>query len=244
MVITQGCHFSGAQDDTMITDGQVLSERAKDITDNQINTLSKIEKKEGWELLFDGKTTTGWRSATGNEFPTKGWKVADGALVVGESGGKESQQGGDIVTTREFSDFILMLDFKAEKKANSGIKYLGGFEFQILDSNFELEDGGIQPENRKMGCLYDLIVAENLKVNPAGEWNRAMIITLGNHVEHWLNGEKLLEFERKSPQTRALIAKSKYKDYKDFGEIDESNILLQEHGNEVSFRNIKIIELN
>jgi hypothetical protein len=220
------------------------------------NTLTTEEREAGWRLLWDGRTSWGWRGAKSEEFPEEGWEIADGVLTVLESGGAESRAGGDIVTVDPYSDFELELEFKITPGANSGIKYFVdtelnkgegsaiGLEYQILDDERHPDAEKGRDGTRKLASLYDLIPAsEDKPVRPIGEWNRARIVSRGSHVEHWLNGEKVVEFERGSPEFRDLVARSKYKGWKDFGELPEGPILLQDHGNRVSFRNIKIREL-
>ena len=216
------------------------------------NTLSESEKQNGWKLLFNGKTSEGWRGAKLDHFPEKGWQIKDGVLKVLASGGGESANGGDIITVDTYSDFELKVDFKITAGANSGIKYFVdpelnkgpgsaiGCEFQILDDERHPDAKLGVNGNRTLGSLYDLIPAENKKFNGVGEWNTAEIIVKGKHVEHWLNGKKLLEYERGNQMWRALVAYSKYKDWPNFGEAGTGYILLQDHGNEVSFKNIKI----
>jgi hypothetical protein len=216
------------------------------------NVLSADEKAEGWTLLFDGNTTYGWRGAHKDSFPAAGWTIEDGALTVLASDGRESQHGGDIVTMDQYSDFDLKLEFRLTEGANSGIKYFVtekekpegsaiGLEYQILDDERHPDaKEGNHEGSRTVASLYDLIKAENKAVNPMGEWNEARIICQGQHVEHWLNGKKVLEFERGSTAYRKLVAESKYKIWENFGEAPQGHILLQDHGNRVSFRNIKI----
>lgn len=221
------------------------------------NTLSAQEKKDGWKLLFDGKTTNGWRGAYKDAFPAKGWNVADGLLTIQKSDGSESQSFGDIVTDGEYSDFDLMFDFKLTEGANSGVKYFVaeqspkpkgsafGLEFQVLDDDKHPDAKLGRDGNRTVGSLYDLIPANSKKANPIGEWNTGRVVSKGNHVEHWLNGKKVVDYERGSEKFRELVAMSKYKapEYNAngrFGEAPKGHILLQDHGNQVSFRNIKI----
>ncbi len=218
------------------------------------NTLTADEEADGWRLLFDGVSTAGWRNAHAETFPDKGWEVRDGALVVLESGGGEAAHGGDIVTVDEYGDFEFKVDFKLTPGANSGIKYfvtekLGtpgrgsaiGLEFQLLDDAEHPDAKMGRDGNRTLGSLYDMIAAPADKpVRPVGEWNTAHIVSSGRKVEHWLNGTKLLEFERGSDEFRRLVAISKYEIYPGFGEADSGHILLQDHGNTVHFRNIKI----
>jgi hypothetical protein len=223
---------------------------------NTDNTLTKEETDQGWKLLFDGKTMLGWRKAYGDGFPEKGWSVKNGWLTVMASEGSESQNGGDIVTVEEYADFMLELDFRLTKGANSGIKYFVteaevdnkasaiGLEYQLLDDkNHPDALLGSHEGSRTLASLYDLIRAENKLVFPPGNWNRARIVSKGSHVEHWLNGIKVLEYERNTPGFRQLVAESKYKIWPGFGEALSGHILLQDHGNEVSFKTIKIRKL-
>jgi hypothetical protein len=225
------------------------------------NTLSEAEQAAGWKLLWDGKTTTGWRGAKSDSFPTKGWEVKDGVLTVLATGGAESAAGGDIITRERYSQFELVLDFKITAGANSGIKYFCqpnldpitgtgaaaatgsaiGLEYQILDDVRHPDAKAGRDGNRTIASLYDLMPAATSKqTNPIGEWNTARVLVLGNHVEHWLNGQKVLEYERSSPAFRDLVAKSKYQKIPGFGEWADGHILLQDHGDRVSFRNIKL----
>ncbi|WP_297693150.1 DUF1080 domain-containing protein [uncultured Eudoraea sp.] len=218
------------------------------------NQLTIDEEKNGWKLLWDGSTTEGWRGARLDDFPDKGWIMENGELIVLSSGGEESAAGGDIVTKDLYGNFELQLDFKLTKGANSGIKYFVdtdinkgpgssiGLEYQILDDeNHPDAKLGNHEGSRTLASLYDLIKVDPDKpVNPVGEWNHARILSKDNHVEHWLNGMKVLEYERKSDTYRKLVAESKYKVWPNFGEADEGHILLQDHGDRVAFKNIKI----
>ncbi len=225
------------------------------------NQLTEREQAEGWELLWNGKTTNGWRGARLDHFPEKGWKIENGILSVIKSGGGESQFGGDIVTIKKYKNFELEVDFILTKGANSGIKYFVdtelnkgegsaiGCEYQILDDKLHPDAKLGAAGNRTLASLYDLIPANALfyapnestakRVNNYG-WNRAKIVVDGNHVEHHLNGIKVVEYERGTQMWRALLARSKYVIWQNFGEFAEGHILLQDHGDEVSFKNIKI----
>ncbi len=221
------------------------------------NNLFGKEAEEGWQMLWDGETTQGWKGAKLDSFPASGWEIKDGVLSVLASGGGESEAGGDIVTTAMYSDFELKLDFKITDIANSGIKYYVdtdinkgagssiGLEFQILDDAQHPDAKlGNHEGSRTIGSLYDLIQADTAKVvHPIGAWNQARIVSKNNHVEHWLNGRKVLEYERKSPAYLQLVKESKYVKWPNFGEADQGRILLQDHGDFVSFRNIKIRSL-
>ena len=221
------------------------------------NNLTIDEKKNGWEMLWDGKTSNGWRGAKLEEFPDKGWVIENGILTIMESDGKESAAAGDIVTKKLYQDFELKVDFKLTKGANSGIKYYVdteinkgpgssiGLEYQILDDdNHPDAKLGNHDGSRTVASLYDLIQADpNKPIHPVGEWNTARIVSKDNHVEHWLNGVKVLEYERGNKEYRKLVSESKYKKWKKFGELEKGSILLQDHGNRVSYKNIKIKSL-
>ena len=219
---------------------------------NASNTLTEKELKEGWKLLFDGKTTNGWRGAYRDTFPEKGWKVRDGMLIVEASGGGEAANGGDIVTVDEYSSFELMVDFKLTEGANSGIKYFVtekqkkspgsaiGLEYQLLDDARHPDAKLGLNGNRTLASLYDLFPAGNKHPNPIGAWNTARIVVKGMHVEHWLNEVKVLEYARGGKEFLAHKAESKFKDMPDFGIAEKGHILLQDHGNQVFFRNVKI----
>ncbi len=221
------------------------------------NQLTEYEKKDGWQLLFDGTTHKGWTGAYKDHFPEKGWEIKDGILRVLPSEGKESTNGGDIVTTEKFSAFDLSFDFKLTPGANSGVKYFVtlsennqgsaiGLEYQLLDDTLHPDAKLGRDGNRTLSSLYDLIKAQKTSrfIKQPGGWNTGRVIVYpNNHVEHYLNGIKVLEYERGSQAYRELVAISKYKVWQNFGEAKEGRILLQDHGNEVSFRNIKIRRL-
>jgi len=225
------------------------------------NQITPVEKRQGWRLLWDGKTTKGWRSAKADHFPKEGWAMEDGVLKVLATDGGESTGGGDIITEEIFSDFELVLDFKITKGANSGIKYLVdealnqgagsaiGCEFQILDDQNHPDAKQGVNGNRTLGSLYDLIAADNLNTpgrskqfKGLGQWNRARIVCRNGKVEHWLNGEQTVTYDRHTQLFQALVAYSKYQKWKDFGQWPAGRILLQDHGDEVHFRSIKIRE--
>jgi Domain of Unknown Function (DUF1080) len=218
------------------------------------NMLTDFELKSGWKLLFDGESSKGWRGAYKDSFPAKGWQIEDGNITVLSSEGHESANGGDIVTLGQYKAFDLSFDFKITAGANSGVKYFVtlkeknegsaiGLEYQVLDDSLHPDAKLGKDGDRTMASLYDLIPSAKQQsfLHPVGKWNTGRIIVYpNNHVEHYLNGIKVLEYERGSPAFRALVAVSKYKIWPGFGEAPEGHILLQDHGNEVSFRSIKI----
>ena len=215
------------------------------LSGNNINELTLEEKNSGWVLLFDGKTSYGWRGANKDYFPEKGWEIKDGILTV------LGEKGGDIITKRKYGDFDLHIEFRVkEQKANSGIKYYVleneyqegkalGLEFQTANSH---------PGTNlitALGSLYEILPAKEKFVHPApaGEWNKVRIVSKDNKVQHWLNGYKILQYKRSGKKFREGVLNSKFKEIKNFGEVTEGDILLQDHNDEVSFRNIKIREL-
>ncbi|NJN27915.1 MAG: DUF1080 domain-containing protein [Cyclobacteriaceae bacterium] len=235
------------------------------------NNLSPQERAQGWKLLFDGKTTNGWRAAGQEAFPKAGWKVESGELIVLSQGGAESQGGGDIVTLDEYSTFEFQTEFKLTPGANSGIKYFIteqygsgksaiGLEYQVLDDEKHPDAKLGSDGNRTVASLYDLIPANKNKiVNKPGEWNHARIVVCGTrveewlkgnslektsltgaHVAHWLNNRKVLEYERGTQAFEALVQRSKYNEWEGFGKWQSGHILLQEHGDEVHYRSIKV----
>ncbi len=227
------------------------------------NELTDYEKEHGWKLLWDGASTKDWKGAKLDSFPTKGWQIKGGVLTVMGADGGESSNGGDIITTKKYGNFELELDFSLTKGANSGIKYYVdpnlnkgegsaiGLEFQLLDDENHPDAQNGTNGNRTLGSLYDLIPAGNLseanrttkRFEGVGKWNKARIVSKNGQVEHWLNNVKVLEYNRFSEEFKNLVAQSKYKNWEGFGQLNEAPILLQDHGNEVHFRSIKIREL-
>ena len=223
----------------------------------QDNMLTNNEKKEGWQLLFNGKTTDGWKGAFIKNFPAAGWKIENGLLMVEPSGGAESTNGGDIITLKDYGNFELSVDFKLTEGANSGIKYFVdaaqpipanprsafGLEFQVLDDAKHPDAKLGKNGNRTIASLYDLIPAVSSKPSKAiGEWNTAKIVSNGRQVQHWLNGVMVLAYDRDSESFKAAVAASKYAGVPGFGLVTKGRILLQDHGNKVFYKNIKIKE--
>jgi hypothetical protein len=221
------------------------------------NTLTEQEKLNGVSLLWDGKTTTGWRGSYKDKFPAQGWEIKDGTLSVLKSHGEESTNGGDIVTMKEFGAFDLQFEFKLTEGANSGVKYFVtekegnsgsaiGLEYQILDDEKHPDAKLGAVGNRTLASLYDLIPSIKIKrgLHPIGEWNYGRVVVYpDNRIEHWLNGYKVVEYQRGTPVYQALVARSKYASWENFGMAEKGRILLQDHGDNVSFRSIKVKEL-
>lgn len=207
-----------------------------------LNTLSAAERAAGWRLLFDGRTTAGWRGYMSDSMPN-GWQVVDSALT-------RVARAGDIITTEKFGDFELTLEWQIAKGGNSGVFYraiegpefiyFGAAEMQVLD------DAG-HPDGRKeltsAGSNFALYPVRRGVVKPAGEWNTVRIVARGTHIEHWLNGEKVVEYEQGSSEWVARVAASKFSAWPQYGKAMQGHIGLQEHGARVSFRNIKIRSL-
>ncbi|MCY7350252.1 MAG: DUF1080 domain-containing protein [Cytophagaceae bacterium] len=219
------------------------------------NTLSKAERKAGWQLLFDGKTTNGWRGTYAETFPARGWQVEGGELRGHLSTGAESGDAGDIVTLKKYRNFELVFDWKLGKGGNSGVKYFieerqpkpklgsqAGYEYQLIDDADYIYNGKPLPQDLKTASIYDVLPAQKPDV-AIGVWHRSKIVVNGNRLEHWLDGTKVLETDRTSEAFRQGVTDSKFKDYASFAAIPEGHILLQDHGHSVAFRSLKIRSL-
>lgn len=223
-----------------------------------VNELSQQEKDDGWELLFDGESTDGWKGYLKDSFPSKGWEIEDGALKVISSGAGEAGGGGDIIYDKEFKDFELTLEWKISEGGNSGIFYLAeeiegepiytsAPEMQILDNERHPDAKLGENGNRKSGSLYDLIPADPQNAKPVGEWNKISIIVYRGTVVHYQNDENIVEYHLWTDDWKNMVSNSKFKDWENFinagGDDKKGFIGLQDHGDDVWFRNIKIKEL-
>jgi Domain of Unknown Function (DUF1080) len=247
-VAISGCNNNAATDKTVETDSP------KTNTEMAANTLSDVQKADGWELIFDGQTTKGWHKY-GNEPVGSAWKVGDGTLYL-DTTEKENWQiknGGDIISDAEFENFHLQLDWKIAKDGNSGIifyinedsvKYKfpwhTGMEMQVLDNNGHPDSKIIK---HRAGDLYDLISSSKETVKPAGEWNHAEIKSVNGKLDFYLNGENIVSTTLWDDSWKKLVAGSKFKTMPDFGTYKKGRIGLQDHGNEVHFRNVMIKRL-
>ncbi len=220
----------------------VISPQALQAADNE---LTAAEQAEGWRLLFDGRTTSGWRSFKKATFPSEGWLVKEGCLVhPGRAG------GGDILTEAKFESFELTWDWRMKPNGNSGLKYFVsearssviGHEYQLLTL---AQVQTVQPPSKGgTAGFYDVLPPEiPIQLQPEDQFNTSRVVVRGRQVEHWLNGKRTIAYELGSPAVMAAIARSKFRDVKDFGQPLRGHILLQDHGGEVSFKNIKIREL-
>jgi len=209
------------------------------------NTLTAQEKAAGWQLLFDGQSLAGWRTYNKTAQIGSGWKVEDGLLRK-----VAAERGGDIVTEKRFDDFEFAWEWRLEPGANNGIKYLvsetragaPGPEYQLIDDLAE-KHRNLEPFHRTAAFYEVLPAAEDKPLKPAGEWNASRVTVKGNHVEHWLNGKKVLEYELGSEAVRTGIAASKFNKFPDFGTKVRGPIMLTDHQDGVWFRNLKIREL-
>ncbi|CAN5882710.1 DUF1080 domain-containing protein [soil metagenome] len=203
------------------------------------NTLTDAERAAGWRLLFDGRTTEGWRGYRREDMPA-GWQVVEGTLA-------RVAQAGDIITVEQYGSFELALDWNVAPGGNSGIFFhvtedgdyvwSTGPEMQILDNDGHRD--GLRPET-STGSNYALHAPEKEVARAAGEWNTVRIVVRGNHVEHWLNGERIVVYELGSDDWNARVAATKFGDMPGYGRAGRGHIALQDHGDAVRFRNIRI----
>ena len=211
-------------------------------------------QNQGWQPLFNGKNTEGWRGAYSTEFPKHGWIIKDGELHGELSTGGESGDAGDIVTIKKYKNFALVFDWKLGKGGNSGVKYFieeklpkpagsqAGYEYQLIDDADYIYNKKHLPEDLKTASIYDVVAAEKPDVQ-LDRWHSSKIVVQNNHIEHWLDNKKVLDIDRTSETFKQGVLDSKFKGYQGFSSIPEGHILLQDHGHNVAFKNIKIKEL-
>jgi len=210
------------------------------------NQLSAADQKAGWTLLFNGTSLDGWRAYKRPDSTGTRWVVKDNLLCLAPGDSTDTRGARDIVTTKAFSQFELSWDWRASEGGNSGLKYFVledrdsaiGHEYQLID-DAKHPDAKIGP-HRQTAALYDVLPATNRPTKPVGEWNTSRVVVKGNDVEHWLNGTKVLSYTLDSPALKAAIAKSKFKDVERFGKPQNGLILLQDHGDAVCYRNVKV----
>jgi Domain of Unknown Function (DUF1080) len=227
------------------------------------NTLTAAERAQGWRLLFDGESFAGWRGLGYDSVPTAHWRIVDGSIMKIASGNVpkmpdgQPANGGDLMSVGTFRDFELAFEWRATPAMNSGVKYnvseefslkyasnhaALGFEYQLIDDS--LNDDNKIPSHRA-GALYDLIAPNDAKhLRPVGQWNSSRIVFRGNHGEHWLNGAKIVDFDLGTPRMDSLLAKSKYHTIPGFADRRAGHIILQDHGDEIYFRSIKVRPLS
>ncbi len=234
---------------------QTAEETEEEMEELPINTLSEQEKEEGFFLLFDGESTDGWRGYNRDAFPDGGWVIEDGTLMVQGAGtGEAGGEGGDIIYDQKFLDFHLKLEWKVSPGGNSGIFYLGqeiegepiwksAPEMQILCNEQHIDAQLGVDGNRKAGSLYDMIPAKPQNAKPTGEWNLAEVMVYRGTVVHRQNGQVVLEYHLGTSDWERKVAESKFAEYPWFGKFEPGYISLQDHGDDVWFRNIRIKEL-
>lgn len=257
VMILTGCQSGGGEQNNEESGEAAGAETEASAEPAAMNTLSEEEKAEGWKLLFDGESVDQWRGYCKDEFP-EGWKVEDGMIQCIASGQGEAGGGGDIITKETYRDFELSLEWKISEGGNSGIFYLArekcgddgqpiwqsAPEMQILDNERHPDARLGEEGNRQAGSLYDLIPAEPQNAKPAGEWNKVNILVYQGTVVHSMNGENVLEYHLWTDKWEEMVMDSKFKEYGDFLDVaKEGHIGLQDHGNDVWFRNIKIKEM-
>lgn len=215
---------------------------------------TESSEKSDWEILFDGSNTDAWRGYNTPSFPDRGWKIEGDVLIFEPADRGEWTSGLDIITKDKYADFELEMEWMVSKGANSGIFYhileqpdqaiyWSALEMQVLDNEHHPDANMGNEGNRKAGSLYDLIPARPQNANPHDEWNKVRIVSDGNHVEHWMNGEKVLEFDRFTVEWFSMLRNSKFREHNEFGAMREGHIGLQDHGDLVKFRNIRIRRL-
>jgi len=249
MSLLAACSSGDTESDTQEAESESMQAEA----DLPPNTLSEQEVEDGWILLFDGESTEGWRGYGKDSFPESGWVIEDGALKVQGAGtGEAGGEGGDILFDQKFQNFHLSLEWKVSEGGNSGIFYLAqeiedrpiwhsAPEMQILDNANHPDALLGEDGNRQAGSLYDLIPADPQNFRGHGEWNKAEVLVYRGTVVHFQNGEPVVEYHLGTPAWEEMVNNSKFADYADvFGIFEPGYISLQDHGDDVWFRNIKL----
>jgi Domain of Unknown Function (DUF1080) len=211
-----------------------------------VTARTQAPSSDGWISLFDGKTLNGWRGYKRNDATTTRWVVNEGMLCLAPGGGADTRGALDIVTTSTYETFDLTWEWRVSEGGNSGLKYFVledmnsaiGHEYQMIDDERH-PDAKIGP-HRQTAAFYDVLPASNRPLKPAGQFNQSRILVSGQTVEHWLNGTRVLSYQLGSPELAAAIAKSKFKDVARFGKRQNAHILVQDHGDAVCYRNIRI----
>jgi hypothetical protein len=250
-LVLYSCQLSEEETD------QLEQQTQKDVPEN---TLTEAEREDSWKLLFDGENPRKhWRGYCDEAFPDSGWTVEDNTLkVMGSGAGEAGGQGGDIITKEKYSDFELQLEWKVQKGGNSGVFYLAeelceegepiwkaAPEMQILDNENHPDARLGEDGNRQAGSLYDMVPAEPQNAKPFGEWNTARILVYQGTVVHYQNGEKVLEYHLWTDNWKDMVKDSKFNKFSGFSDVTKKGYIgLQDHGNDVWFRSIKIKELN
>ena len=210
-----------------------------------LNQLTEQQKAEGWKLLFDGQSTNGWRMFKNAE--NDSWEVIDGTLHCKPFNDAAENKRADLMTSDQYENYELAFDWKISAQGNSGVifrvteefdvPYASGPEYQVID---DVGYPGELKEENKSGGTFDMYIPQNKTMNPVGEWNSSKLVVNGNHVEHWLNGKKVVDYDLGSDDWKKRVAASKWKDFPGYGLAKSGHIDLQDHGNEVWFRNMMI----
>jgi len=237
IVILMSCQPKKTETDTSADSTAVV------VSEPGLNQLSEQQKAEGWVALFDGQTMNGWHFYKKKE--NDSWEIVDGVLHCKPFVDGGTNKRADLTTNEQYENFELLFDWKISAQGNSGVMfrvseefdepYASGPEYQVVD---DIGYPGDQKDVHLSGANYAMQATGPKKLNPTGEWNTSKIVVNGNHVEHWLNGDKMLEYELGSPEWKKVRDASKWKDFPGYGLTKKGYIDFQDHGNEVWFRNI------
>ena len=208
--------------------------------------LTADETRDGWKMLFDGSTLKGWRGYKRPDASGTRWAIEDGMLTLPKHDGKDTRGARDLISTGTYSQFELAWDWRISEGGNSGLKYFVledmdsaiGHEYQMIDDERHA-DAKVGPK-RQTSALYDVLAAANRPLRAAGQWNESRVSVKGSTVEHWLNGTKVLSYELGSPALKSAVAASKFKDVARFGTPQKGHILVQDHGDQVWYKSIRV----